>query len=312
MRGGSEWAMRVRDGSLGGRNVGRPGDSPSGRRRPRPRRRRRGGFRWVWLLVALTVAGLWLGARCGVREPVSVLPDVVPRLGATALSGTTVVIDPGHGGSDPGAMHGGVAEAAVTARLAVVLREVLVSAGARVLTTVESEEWRKEWREGELEPPLRLPREAVFVWDGSQAEVGSRANSGLYRRSAVAGMAFRSRLPGERVVFVSLHCDAVPGTDVRGAAVCYDIRSRRPELVGRLVAWLGRAGFLQDRDSELARDLGVLNPERNPVPESVLVEFATLTSAEDRDLVLDPRWRWRAARVLAAALAPGVPVPSGR
>ena len=149
MLGGSEWAMRVRDGFVGGRSVGRPAVSSSVRGRPRPRRRRRGGFRWIWWLLALTVAGFWLGARCGVREPVSVLPDVVPRLGGTALAGTTVVIDPGHGGSDPGAMHGGVAEAAVTTRLAVVLREVLVSAGARVLTTVESEEWRKEWREGE-------------------------------------------------------------------------------------------------------------------------------------------------------------------
>ncbi len=295
---GVEW-MNGRLPPVGPRSVG-------GLRGNVPRRRRRGRRRGVpvgcWL-VGLLLAVVIVVLRCRPEVGRRVVPDVVPRLGPGALSGTTVVVDPGHGGRDPGAMNGGVAEAALTTRMAVVLREVLVGAGARVLTTVESSEWRRVWREGESEPPLALPRDAVFTWDGSPVKVGVKGDSGLYRRSAVAGTAWRSRSPSERVVFVSLHFDAVPGTDVRGAAVVHDIRSRRPELVEPLVGWLERAGLAAERPTVLKRDLGVLNPERNPVPESVLVEFATLTSAQDRAHVRDPRWRWRAARVLAAALA---------
>ena len=278
-----------------------PGARGAVRGPQRRRIRRRPWRRWALLLAGLGLLFWWR------QRSVPVVPvfDPVPRLGATALTGTTVVIDPGHGGADPGAMHGGVAEAAVTMRMAVVLREVLSAAGARVLSTVDSSEWRRVWTEGEVEPEMSLPRDAVFTWDGSPVVVSDARGNGLYRRSAVAGLAWRSRLPGERVVFLSLHFDAVPGTDVAGSAVCHDRRAPRPALVNALSSWLGRAGLAGGRPSVLSREYAVLNPDKNPVDESVLVELATLTSARDRDRVRDARWRWRAARVLAAAVADG-------
>jgi N-acetylmuramoyl-L-alanine amidase len=64
--------------------------------------------------------------RVGVR-----LPD---KAGGT-LEGKLVVIDPGHGGSQPGAVSGGVKEKDVNTKLAAALAEALREAGARVVFT---------------------------------------------------------------------------------------------------------------------------------------------------------------------------------
>ncbi len=54
---------------------------------------------------------------------------------ANALAGKTIVIDPGHGGSDPGAVGNGLLEKDVVLRVSLALRDKLQAAGAKVVMT---------------------------------------------------------------------------------------------------------------------------------------------------------------------------------
>jgi len=59
-----------------------------------------------------------------------------------ALSGRTVIIDPGHGGSDPGAVRNGVMEKTYVLDISLRLRRMLEEAGAIVLMTRETDVFR--------------------------------------------------------------------------------------------------------------------------------------------------------------------------
>ena len=209
-------------------------------------------------------------------------------------------------------MQDGVGEAAWTYRMAATLREVLMAAGAHVTTTVRSEslEWRLE--EGKPEGMPALPRDAVFGSDGTPVRVARNGGEHLYRRADVGGAAWRGRSPGERVVFLSVHFDAVGASQVRGAVVKWDPRGNPPAISARLGRWLEATGLSGNRRSVDPQQLGVLAPERNPVPERVLLELANLTNAQDRAALSTAAWRWRAARVVAAALAGREPPAAGR
>jgi len=65
-----------------------------------------------------------------------VLPVVEPVYDAPGLAGKTITLDPGHGGSDSGAIGPtGVTEKSITLRVANELRQMLTDAGAKVLLT---------------------------------------------------------------------------------------------------------------------------------------------------------------------------------
>jgi N-acetylmuramoyl-L-alanine amidase len=68
-------------------------------------------------------------------------PRGAPRLAADLRGVRTVVVDPGHGGSDPGAMGiGGLREKLVTLRIARALRPKLEAQGLRVVLTREGDD----------------------------------------------------------------------------------------------------------------------------------------------------------------------------
>jgi len=58
---------------------------------------------------------------------------------ADALKGKIVIIDPGHGGTDPGAVHGGVKEKDMALDIGLKLRKMLQKAGATVFMTREDD-----------------------------------------------------------------------------------------------------------------------------------------------------------------------------
>ena len=132
---------------------------------PRPRRRppapERGGRRGPWALVAAVVvatvgalAGAWALTRPDPTPPPVAeaapppaadpdAPEPAPGLGGAGMAGVmglqvrTIVVDPGHGGRDPGAVGpGGLQEKDVTLDVARRLRDRLARAGDyRVLLT---------------------------------------------------------------------------------------------------------------------------------------------------------------------------------
>lgn len=83
------------------------------------------------------------------------------------LAGRTIVIDPGHGGSSPGAVgSGGTIEKNVNLAISLALRDRLVAAGARVFLTRESDV--------SLVPPEQAA-EADYKEDVSRDELSRRA-----------------------------------------------------------------------------------------------------------------------------------------
>lgn len=64
---------------------------------------------------------------------------IVIEFSSLLLFGKTIVIDPGHGGSDPGAVYQGVYEKDLNLDIALRLKKILEDNGARVLMTRESD-----------------------------------------------------------------------------------------------------------------------------------------------------------------------------
>jgi len=97
-------------------------------------------------------------------------------IGRSALSGRKIVVDPGHGGTDPGAIApNGVYEKSLTPKIAAKLAELLRAAGAEVLLT----------RSTDAENPEKYARPELANSVGADVLVGVHLNAN--DRSAICG-----------------------------------------------------------------------------------------------------------------------------
>ncbi|HAI87616.1 MAG TPA: N-acetylmuramoyl-L-alanine amidase, partial [Firmicutes bacterium] len=61
------------------------------------------------------------------------------RVGSSPVFGRTVLIDPGHGGTDPGSVRDGVFEKDLNLDMALKLKQLLAESGAQVVMTRDSD-----------------------------------------------------------------------------------------------------------------------------------------------------------------------------
>jgi N-acetylmuramoyl-L-alanine amidase len=175
-----------------------------------------------------------------------------------------IVIDPGHGGSDRGTIHGGVAEADLTLDMANRLRDILVAAGWQVKMTRESD------------VDVYAPN------DSAHDELQARVN--------VANSA------GARL-FVSIHVNAFINSGPYGTT-CYISKPDDVALGKLLEAHLAADGTKDDGviKSHYYVTYHTLMP-------AVLIETAFLTNPSDYALVTSPAWRQRVAQEIADGIA---------
>jgi len=281
------------------------------------RARKRGGGRSI-------LAGAVIGAVCafgilllGVRilgllsSPRPARPLRAPELpdAALPLSGVVVILDPGHGGQDPGADHGPQPEAMLTYRTATEFAAALHDAGAKVVYTVRSRALAPEL--AQIEPPLTLPTDAVLAATGKPL-LSRHGPQALWDRAAVARAVWvrtrRDKAAARNVFFLSLHYDQFGESQVSGAIVCVDRRVRRiPALAIALAREMsadrfGRGSDFRGVSGISGHTLGVLDPAYNPVPEKALLEIATLSNPQDQLEAADPVWRGEIARRITAAI----------
>ncbi len=138
-----------------------------------------------------------------------------------SLDGALVVLDPGHGGKDPGTMHNGLWEHDPVYDIAVRVKRILErDTGASVALTLLDPKTGTKPSTGDSLP--RGGREAIqtdppFV-PGEDGESSLGVNLRWYLANSLYRNAVARGTPPERVVFVSIHADA-RHPDLRGLMV---------------------------------------------------------------------------------------------
>ena len=273
------------------------------------------GNRRIW-------AGAVVGFVCGVGAlaivfqltrpaPLALVPPPsAVSAPALPLAGAVVILDPGHGGEDPGADRGPLSEAMLTYRTATEVAAALRVQGANIVYTVRSQTLNPEL--ALTEPPLASPTDATLASTGRPLHL-RRSPEPLWARAATARAVWKTRTQWDKdarwnVFFLSLHYDQFPAEEVSGGMACVDRRVRRiPELALALAQAMSVGNFGRGCDFRGARGvsghaLGVLDPAYNPVPEKVLLEVATLSNPQDQYQAADPLWRGEIARRITAAI----------
>ncbi len=185
-----------------------------------------------------------------------------------------IVIDPGHGGTDRGTIHGGVAEADLTLDMAKRLRDILIVRGWQVQMTHETD------------VDVYAPNDSAH--DELQARVDIANNAG-------------ARL------FVSVHVNAFINSGPYGTT-CYISKPDDVALGKVLEAHLAADGTKDD--GLIKAHYYVTYHTRMP---AVLIETAFLTNPGDYALVTSPAWRQKVAQEIADGIgeyARENPVPS--
>lgn len=233
------------------------------------------------------------------------LPEpVVPAAPPKPEGRLRVVLDPGHGGIDPGAQYDGLTEADMMLTFARELRELLVREGFDVAMTRDADVFVP------LEARVSFAREAeadLFLSlhaDSLPEEAGSAHGATVYVLSEEA-----SDVASRRLAERHDGSDLVAGVDVTGqgdeiALVLMDMarvetepRTRRLAelLIAEITAEAGRMNHRPLRSANFS----VL---RSPAVPSVLLELGFLSSPRDRAKIADPEWRAKAAAGIRDAM----------
>jgi len=235
--------------------------------------------------------------------PPSGAATALPSPAAPEGGPLTVALDPGHGGIDPGAEAGGLAEAALMLTFARELESALAAAGFRVALTREEDVFVS------LDARIVRARAAgadVFLSLHADALAEGRATGArVYTLSDTASDAAAAAL-AERHDRDGL----IAGVDLRGrddtvATVLMDLARadtapRSAALADAILAGMAGEGLGLHKQPRLSAGFSVL---RAPDIPSVLIELGFISSRDDRARLALPEWREKAARGITAALS---------
>lgn len=245
-----------------------------------------GGVPQPWSLTAAVPSRMPAGG-VRLRLPAPDTPHALYRTGPDrlelrvlppGLAGKTIVLDPGHGGEEPGAVGTtGAAEKDVNLAVVLLLKPMLEQAGARVILT-------------RTEDARTVPPDVARTLTSQ----GERTRADLAARSALANQAGAD-------LFVSIHANGGPpgegGTETFWTVLNLNA-SRSLHLAQAIQAQLVEALGLPDRGVK-QRPFAVI---RNTDAPAVLVELGFMTNARDEGLLLSSEGQ----RLAAAALMQGI------
>ncbi len=184
------------------------------------------------------------------------------------VQGHSIVIDPGHGGSDTGAVGPtGVTEASVTLGVSKDLRAILENSGARVTMTRDTD------------------RDVYGPFATDRQELQARVNVGEYT-------------PGAEI-FVSIHCNAFSNPASNGMETYYYAGSSKGERLASLVnEELDKAEGLFNRGVKTA-NFYVIKHSSMP---ATLAELAFITNPREEQLLADSKYQMKIATAIARAI----------
>ncbi|MHB8141187.1 MAG: N-acetylmuramoyl-L-alanine amidase [Vulcanimicrobiaceae bacterium] len=176
-----------------------------------------------------------------------------------------IVIDPGHGGSDRGAVHDGVAEATLTLKMAKRLRAVLLARGWEVKMT--------RTKDVDVYKPYDTAEQELQARDDIANQAGA-------------------------LLMVSIHCNSYYNPGPNGTTTYYAKPIDKP-LAEDIQNVLGRT--LGTKNDGIVKS-HLYIPLHAHMP-AVLVETAFLSNPHDFALLTDPAWREKLALGIADGIA---------
>lgn len=208
---------------------------------------------WSILVVALLLLVPLQQATARVPVAESRLP----------LLGRTIVIDPGHGGPDPGANRDGLTEKEIVLDMGLELRNLLTAAGASVVLTRETD---------------------VDLADSSLGNrYSARKRQDIRRRVELVNAA-------KPEILISLHVNAIASTRWRGAQVFFK-SDCEPAKQLAISTQKTLTAFLQNTDRKAKPgDFRILNDAKTV---GILVEAGFISNPDEADCLADPTYRRR-------------------
>lgn len=213
------------------------------------------------IVTAFLSLALWCSAAAHLPVEAATYPPQSYAYAGNALMGRTIVLDPGHGGSDTGAIGSmGLKEKEVTLSIAQDLRSMLEKKGAKVILT------RKNDR-----------------------DVTSSDASDIRELEARADIANRSRAD----LFISIHADAFDDSSVGGTTTYFFPKTTLDgELASDIQQQLADVVGLDDRGYR-SNDLFVLNHTNMP---AALVEVAYISNSAEEKMLKTRSFQRKAAQ----------------
>ncbi len=214
-----------------------------------------------------------------------------------------VVLDPGHGGIDPGAERAGVREADIVLRFARELKEVLLRRGGfQVVLTRDSDVFVP--LEARVTRARRAGADLFISLHADVLSAGKARGISVYTLSEEA-----SDLASEKLAERHDRSDLLAGVDLsrQGDAVALvlmemarrETQPRAERLADALVEGLYSATGSAFKTPRQSAGFSVLKAPDIP---SVLIELGYLSSDADRANLLSSEWRGRAAEGIADAI----------
>lgn len=229
--------------------------------------------------------------------------------GKPSMTGKVVIIDPGHGGNDPGSsgMHNGkrVVEDEYVYDVALRLVRRIKASGGVAYLTIRKPNVRAP-RDLKVQEVFPNERDEVFALDGTRVVAGSR---GLAKRIAYGNTIWNKAKKRSRVAWISIHFDVVgKKSDIQG------VRIIAADCEGSLAKALGSGFETAHRlrtefpvvgsgdENHGIRNLFVLGL-RNKVRDKVLVELGNFQNSTDLWRIRNPVVREAYAQSIVRGLA---------
>lgn len=228
----------------------------------------------------------------------------LPRvLGPQDKSRPLVVIDPGHGGHDPGASAGGLLEKDIVLGLATALRDRLVrDGGVRVALTREEDRFLVL---GERFAIARALDADLFlsIHADSSGNVEGVAGASIYTLSDEASSAAAARFADRENSADTINGETIGEQSAAVSSILFDLSQRRSQrdsaAFARLITREGQGTLRFLSDPLRSASLAVL---RAPDVPSVLYEAGFITDEEEARRMSSPEGRAEFAEVLSRAV----------
>ena len=225
-------------------------------------------FLFTLILTLFFLLFLLLGTRLSPKEETSV--------SAPATSLPTIVIDPGHGGEDGGAVgKGDIYEKNVNLAIAQMLCDMLRANGL---------------------PTVMTRTEDILLYDPTSDHHGKKKIQDLATRRQIAESY-------DNAVFVSIHMNAFPDSRYGGLQVYYSKNNPDSENLAKEIQLLTKNLLLPQNDRAVKpADGSIYLLDRLECP-SVLVECGVLSNPEDLANLSNPIYQKKMALSLCLAIS---------